>query len=274
MKNVYLIPNAVTAFGLACGLFVIFKVCMADPSADSYALLHTASIFILIAALADLMDGAVARIMGAESEFGLLFDSLADAVSFGVAPSVLLIKSLKLVPGTPLAMFTVVGCMLFSLCAVLRLVRFGVKSSESKGDLIAEAAQKKNFTGLPIDAGAMAAVSGTFLIHSPYVTNYLDIPPPVKIGILSTMMMFLGYLMVSRWKFPSLKRLHLRQVPTFQLVLMTAGVSLYIFYGTLYFFPIAFFFGAWSYVGLACVLAVIRLFAGRKSSTLADFQPD
>ena len=87
MRRVYLIPNMITAFGLACGLFVIFKVNMVEPGSGLFQVLSISVLLLLVAAFADLLDGAVARAFRAESEFGFIFDSLADAISFGVAPS-------------------------------------------------------------------------------------------------------------------------------------------------------------------------------------------
>src|SRR5271168_3017161 len=118
MKQVYLIPNIITAFGLACGLFVIFKVNMVEPGSGTYQVLHASTLLLLVAAFADLLDGAVARVIRAESEFGFMFDSLADAISFGVAPSVLLLKSLSLEQGTGLSFFAMLGALLFSICGV------------------------------------------------------------------------------------------------------------------------------------------------------------
>ena len=86
MRRVYIIPNIITAFALACGLFVIFKVNMLEPGSGNYQVLHTSILLLLLAAFADVMDGALARAMHAESEFGFIFYSLADAVSFGFAP--------------------------------------------------------------------------------------------------------------------------------------------------------------------------------------------
>ena len=150
MRRIHLIPNIITAFGLACGLFVIFKLNMFEPGAEMFHVLNTSVLLLLVAAFADLLDGAVARAMRAESEFGFFFDALADAISFGVAPSVLLLKALSLDPGTGLSFFALLGVMLFSICGVLRLVRFNVKATEAKGNEEAIAAQKKHFTGLPI----------------------------------------------------------------------------------------------------------------------------
>ena len=94
MRRVYLVPNIITTFGLACGLFVIFKVDMVEAGTGTLQLLTVSSLLLLLAAFADLLDGMVARAFRAESEFGFMFDSLADAVSFGVAPSVLMLKGL------------------------------------------------------------------------------------------------------------------------------------------------------------------------------------
>lgn len=167
MRQVYLIPNIITAFALSCGLFVIFKVNMVEPGSGLFHVLNVSALLLLVAAFADLLDGAVARAIRAESEFGVVFDSLADAVSFGVAPSVLLLKALSLEPGTGLSFYAMVGCMLFSICGILRLVRFNVKSAEAKGNAEAIAAQKKHFTGLPIPASALAAVAANLLLSSP-----------------------------------------------------------------------------------------------------------
>lgn len=272
-KQVYLIPNAITAFGLACGLFVIFKVNMVEPGSGSYQVLFTSLLLILVAAFADLLDGAVARIIKAESEFGVAFDSLADAVSFGVAPSVLFLKSLSLEQGTGLSFYAVVGAMLYSICGILRLVRFSVKTAQAKGNLEEEAAQKKNFTGLPIPAGAIAAVSTNLFFVSPFAKEWFDLSNTSMAIILTTIWIVLGFLMVSRWKFPSLKTLHFR-VRSFQLVLMTVILAIFILYGILHFFPVMLLVISWGYIVLGMVLSIIRLIAGKKSKTLEDFEPE
>ncbi len=271
MKQVYLIPNAITAFGLACGLFVIFKVNMIEPGSGNYQVLLTSLILLLIAAFADLLDGAIARIMRAESEFGFIFDSLADAISFGVAPSVLLLKSLSLQQGSGLSFFAVIGAMLYSICGVLRLVRFNVKSG--KGNAEELAAEKKNFTGLPIPAAAMAAVSANLFFASPDAINWFHLSQDTVAIALSSVMIVLGFFMVSRWKFPSLKTLHFR-VRSFQLVLMTVILSISVLYGILHFFPLIFIAVAWGYIVLGWILSIIRLIAGKKSKTLEDFEPE
>jgi CDP-diacylglycerol--serine O-phosphatidyltransferase len=272
-RQVYLIPNVITAFGLACGLFVIFKVNMVEPGYGSYQVLFTSLLLLLLAAFADLLDGAIARVIRAESEFGFVFDSLADAVSFGVAPSVLLLKSLSLEQGTGLSFFAVIGAMLYSICGILRLVRFSVKTTQAKGNIEEEAAQKKNFTGLPIPAAAIAAVSTNLFFVSPFALEWFKLSDTSSALVLTSIWVVLGFLMVSRWKFPSLKSLHFR-VPPFQLVLMTVIVAIFILYGILHFFPVLLFAVTWIYILVGVVLSIIRLIAGKKSKTLEDFEPE
>lgn len=273
MKKIYLVPNVITAFGLACGLFVIFKLNLVETGSETFHVLNTASLLLLLAAFADLLDGAVARVMRAESEFGCVFDSLADAVSFGVAPSVLMLKGLALELGTGISFFSIIGAMLFSICAVLRLVRFNVKASEVKGNAEAEAANKKHFTGLPITGGALAAVSANLFLASPFQVEWFGFGGSTRAIIMTCLMIILAYFMVSRWKFPSSKVLHLR-VPSFHLVFFTVLAAIFFLYGMLYFFPIMLTIFAWSYVVLGWTLSIIRLIAGKKSRTLEEFEPD
>lgn len=273
MKRVYLVPNVITAFGLACGLFVIFKINMLEPGSGDYEVVRTSAILLLVAAVADFIDGALARAIHAESEFGFVFDSLADAVSFGVAPSVLMLKTLSLEQGSLLSFFGATGAMVFSLCGVLRLVRFSVKTTEAKGNQELQTAQKHNFTGLPIPAAAAAAVSANLVFLSPFMHRWIDLPNPDRAIILTSVMIVLGYLMVCRLKFPSLKLLRFR-IPSFHLAFLTVVVAVFVLYGILYFFAEVLALVAWSYVVLALILSVIRLIAGKKSKTLEDFEPE
>lgn len=273
MKKAYLVPNIITAFSLACGLFVIFKVNMIEPGFGNYEVVYSAALLLLVATIADFLDGAVARAFHAESQFGLVFDSLADAISFGVAPSVLLLKTLSLEQGTFFSFFSTTGAMIYSLCGVLRLVRFSVKASEAQGNQEMQLAQKKHFTGLPIPASAAAAVSANLFFLSPFVRRWIDLSTEDRAILLSCVMIVLGYLMVSRLKFPSMKSLHFR-IPSFHLVFVSVVLAVFLLYGILYFFPLILAFVAWSYVLVSFVLTAIRLIAGKKSKTLEEFEPE
>jgi len=273
MKRIYIVPNVVTAFSLASGLFVIFKVNMIEPGMGTYKPLLTSSILLIVAAFADWIDGAIARIMHAESEFGLSFDSLADAVTFGVAPSVLMLKSLSLERGTSLSFFAMIGAMLFSICGILRLVRFNVKQQELKK--ISESAKKKHkhFTGLPIPAAALALVGMNLLLAYPLFEKWAAWGELTQTILLPSIAIILGYFMVSHFKFPSAKVLHFR-VPSFHLVFFAVLFAFFLLYGILYFFPITLAVTSWAYILFGWTLIVVRMIAGKKSKTLEDFEPE
>lgn len=286
MKKVHLIPNAITALGLSCGLFVIFRVTIADVSFEALDILKTSTIFLLLAAFADVLDGLIARRMHAQSDFGLEFDSLADAVTFGVAPAVIVLKTLSIDLELPLGLFIFSSALIFSLCAILRLVRFNVSGHEDQKILEDFPPKKKHFTGLPVPAAALALVSANLFLfpqkirlmemHNKQMENFfafLDVPNSFRGPILSFVMLILGYFMVSRWKFPSLNGLNFK-VPRFRLALTTVFLALFLLYGILYHFSFVFFFLIWTYILVAWVLSIIRLLAGKKSKTLEDFEPD
>jgi CDP-diacylglycerol--serine O-phosphatidyltransferase len=163
--------------------------------------------------------------------------------------------------------------MIYSLCGVLRLVRFSVKTTEAKANADMAAAQKKHFTGLPITASAVAAVSANLFFLSPWVRQYVELSKADLAIFLTCVMVALGYFMVCRLKFPSLKMLHFR-IPSFHLAFLTVVTAVFILYGILYFFALILALAAWSYVFVSLVLSLIRLIAGKKSKTLEDFEPE
>jgi len=272
MKRIHLLPNVITAFGLSCGLFVIFKMNMTGiGEANQQVLIATAGI-LLLAALADLLDGAVARAMKAESVFGGIFDSLADAITFGVAPSIIVLKSLSIEPGTELSFLMTTGAMVYSVCGVLRLARFNTMGHLAKMNQDPIDTQSKNFTGLPIPAAAAAVVSMNLLLVSDEFKSLFSISEQTRAIILFCTLFVIGYFMISRWKFPSLKTLHIR-VASFKIVFLTVISAVLIFYGFLHHFALVFFIMSWIYPIVAGVLSVIRLISGKKSKTLEDFEP-
>jgi CDP-diacylglycerol--serine O-phosphatidyltransferase len=252
MKRKNLVPNLITSFGLACGLFVIFKANL--KFVGPYQLLHGASLLLLLAALADVLDGMVARLIHAESEFGVIFDSLADAISFGVAPSVLFLRVLSLEVLNPLAFVAVLTAMLFTIGGVLRLVRFSVTIEEET---------QKNFRGLPIPGAAACAVSANLFLYSPLFKSWIDLSMTTTTLILIGLMLLLTYLMVSKWRFPSLKALHVR-VPSPELIMVTVGVVLVLLYGMLYFFPLMAIIVSLGYVLVGWGLSITQVIRGKR----------
>lgn len=273
MKRIYLLPNVITAFGLSCGLFAIFKMNMTAFGQANQELLTAISGILLLAALADLLDGTVARVMKAESEFGTIFDSLSDAITFGVAPSVIVLKSLSVDPGSKMSFLITVAAMIYSVCGILRLARFGVQAQKSKEDKSFAESFTKNFTGLPIPAAAAAVVSMNLLMASSELQYVVDISEETRIWVLFITLVLIGYFMISRWKFPSLKSLHIRLV-SFQVVFLTVMAAASIFYGLLHHFVLIFFGFSWLYVIVAWILSLVRIFSGKKLTTLEDFEPE
>ena len=272
-KKIALLPNVITAFGLTCGLFVIFKMSMVGVGEANFQVITAVTGILLFAAFADLLDGAVARAIKAESVFGGIFDSLADAISFGVAPAVIILKSLSVLPGTKLSFLVTTATIIFSICGVLRLARFNVNALEAKQDVDLAKENKKHFTGLPIPAAAASAISLNLFLFSDDFRSMLTLSQTTEAWILSIALIFLGYCMISRWKFPSIKTLDLR-VASFSTVFFTVLGAVLIFYGILHFFALVFMVLSWSYVFIAWTLAIIRKIAGRKLKTLAAFEPE
>lgn len=273
LKKIALLPNVVTAFGLSCGLFVIFKMTMIPVGEANYQVLMAVTGFLMLAAFADLLDGAIARAIKAESDFGGAFDCLADAISFGVAPSVIVLKSLSVLPGTKLSFLVTIAALIFSVCGVLRLVRFNVNSIAAKSNADLAQAHKKHFTGLPIPAAAAAAVSLDLFIFSDDFLSITHLTHTTQAWVLSMALILLGYCMISRWKFPSIKTLEIR-VASFSVVFFTVLAAVLIFYGILHYFALIFMVLSWSYVVVAWTFAIIRKVAGRKSKTLEEFEPE
>jgi len=257
MKQANLFPNIVTAFGLSCGLYIIFKINLLAPEFSLFDVLFGAALLLLVAALADVLDGAIARAIHAETEFGTMFDSLADAITFGVVPSVLLLKSLSLEQRSFLAFFAVSGAMLYSICGVLRLVRFNVKGHEIKGDIEAEILCKKSFTGLPIPAAALSAVSANLFFASSYAKEWLFLSFTARAVFLTAIMIVLGYLMISRLQFPSLKTLHMRAT-SFYIIFLTGIFAIFLLYGILHHFPVVFVLLSWGYIFFSLLFFLIK----------------
>lgn len=274
MKRIHLLPNVITAFGLSCGLFVIFKMNMTPAGQATQELLTAVAGILLLAALADLLDGAVARAMKAESAFGGIFDSLADAITFGVAPSVIILKSLSIAPGNNSTSFLMTAAaIIFSVCGILRLARYCVMAQRSQEDDSFGDSFKKNFIGLPIPAAAAAAVSMNLLLTSTELHSIFDLSEETRAIVLGLTLLSIGYFMISRWKFPSFKSLHIR-VGSFQVVFLTVVSAVAIFYGLLHHFVIVFFAFSWLYIIISFILSIVRVIAGKNLKTLEDFEPE
>ena len=181
-KGVYILPNLFTTGNLFCGFWAIVSVFQERFEYAAYA--------ILLASVFDVLDGIVARLSGATSKFGVQYDSLADLVSFGVAPALLAFSwALR-----PYGKFGWLAAFLFVACGALRLARYNV---------LAASGETKYFKGLPIPAAAwMIAV--TILLYFELIET-----GGVKDIIILVMIYALAFLMVSNIRYFSLKELAL-----------------------------------------------------------------
>lgn len=204
--KIYLLPNLMTAGNLFCGFAAV--LCIYDGAQDSDFKLaavkfHDAIWFILAACIFDLLDGRLARLGGHDSPFGREFDSLADIVSFGMAPALLVYQIV-------LGEFQNLGWMIafvYLACGTLRLARFNCVAANGNGNAGAD----KNFTGFPITAAAGVIASITLFLL------WLD-EGQRSIGkwkyVLPFLMLFLSAMMFSKFRYPSFKAVNWRTTQT------------------------------------------------------------
>lgn len=191
-RTVYLLPSMFTVGNLFAGFFATIATLSGHY--------QSAAIAIGIAVVLDGLDGRVARMANATSDFGLQLDSLADVISFGVAPAVL-VYSWGL---GELGNFARLSAFVFVTCGAMRLARFNVQNKNLK-----------SFAGLPIPAGAgfMAATVHIF-----------DIPPDSAMFklYLVAIMYLISFLMISTVRYPALKQLNLGHGRSHLLILLLA----------------------------------------------------
>jgi len=217
--KIYLLPNLMTAGNLFCGFAAVLKIIegallnnAGEPAIHAY---HTALAFILGACVFDLLDGRVARLGGFESPFGREFDSLADVVSFGLAPALLVYQIvLKDFHKTGWAV-----AFVYLLCGTLRLARFNcIAANESDPAEVKE--HSKEFIGFPIPAAAGLIASLTLFML------WLE-EGERTIGrwkfALPAILLFLSFMMFSKVRYPSFKGVNWRtqrSLPRFLLIII------------------------------------------------------
>jgi CDP-diacylglycerol--serine O-phosphatidyltransferase len=203
-RGVSILPVLFTLGNLFCGFWAIVKIFH-----EQYA---EAAPLIGIAIVLDLLDGRIARLTGTTSEFGGELDSLADVISFGVAPAAMVYRWAFDNPADPV--FSRIGWLvafLYVTCGALRLARFNVQR---------HVVDSRYFVGLPIPAGAAQIAAVMYSAPDP-VRN-----PTVRV-ILLIATACLGLLMVSTMRYRSFKSLDLRSRRSYlQVLLIAAGIGL------------------------------------------------
>jgi CDP-diacylglycerol--serine O-phosphatidyltransferase len=210
--RIFVLPNLMTAGNLLCGFLASLHIVGRFQPDDGHQRYHWAIGLILLACLFDLLDGRLARLTGQSSTFGREFDSLADVVSFGVAPALLMHDIV-------LAEFErsmggvgwLIACI-YLVCGAMRLARFNCLAA------LPESSKSHSFRGCPIPVAAGVIVSLTLFLLWVDGANR-------EIGrwryVLPPLMLALSYLMVSNVEYPSFKAVNFRARRSFHWVLIS-----------------------------------------------------
>lgn len=206
---IYLLPNFFTASSIFSGIYSIVSAIEANFTLSAW--------LIILALIFDGLDGRIARATNTCSRFGVEFDSLADIVSFGVAPSILM----YLFVGEEFGRFGVVASALFVIFGAIRLARFNVMTSKTEPSV---------FIGVPIPTAAVF-ISVLVLFFQKYEFQS-------SIGVLIPILsIFISLLMVSNIRYPSFKKVDFSPKYLMKLFVAILSISLLIFM-----FPIEGFF--------------------------------
>ena len=216
-SRIYILPNLMTAGNLFCGFMAVINCiharlaesALSGEYLDATAPDHyrAAVWFIFGAAVFDSLDGRLARLGGRESLFGAEFDSLADVVSFGIAPA-LMMFFLILSPSQGIPWFRNIGWFVgfvYLLCAAMRLARFNVITNPL---LHPEQKELSNdFIGLPVPAAA-ATVAALVL----FLLKLADLDKSLNRYALGLpfLMLLIAFLMMSTVRYPSGKKVDLQ----------------------------------------------------------------
>src|SRR6185369_15164407 len=189
-KTFFILPNLFTLSSVFCGFFAITLCTGGTRSVDA---LYQAAVAICFAFFFDLADGRVARLTKTQSNLGMQLDSLADVISFGVAPALLVYRWGL----TNFVKWGIFIAFLFCAAGALRLARFNVLSMQHDSSK-----PGKFIIGLPVPAASAVLVSLVLLNHQ-LSGSFVDVGQPA----LAVLVVILSYLMVSRIRFRSFKDL-------------------------------------------------------------------
>lgn len=218
-KGIYLLPSLFTVGNFYCGFYAIIAILDGRY--------QEGSIYILLAMVLDIIDGKVARLTNTTSQFGVEFDSLADLVSFGIAPG-LLIYSWAL---TPLGRIGWLAAFLFVICGAMRLARFNISS----GIL-----DRRYFVGLPTPG------AGGFVASMVLLFGDIDFERWQIIIICATIYL-MAFLMVSNFKYYSFKDLDFAKKKPFSvLMVVVLGILIIATHPQLVFFAIFLLYAIYS----------------------------
>lgn len=219
-RGMYVLPSLFTAGNMAAGYYAITQSVQGSLADTSY--FDRAALAIGIAVLFDGLDGIVARATNTTSAFGKELDSLADVITFGVAPSLLAyIWGFRMMPALSNAALRgqivhlgVVVCFIFLICGASRLARFNISLDPQPRN--PGRPGKKYFVGMPIPAGAGVIASVIHFQQGSPIDN------PWIAVVWICLIAFTSFLMVSNWRFWSAKEMTSGKRHPFQLVAVIA----------------------------------------------------
>jgi CDP-diacylglycerol---serine O-phosphatidyltransferase len=252
-RGIFLIPSLFTVANLLCGYYASIAALVGGKEDFDHA-----AKAIGLAILFDSMDGRIARLTGTNTEFGVQFDSLADVVSFGIAPAILAyawgFRYAFASSGEfhQLGEFAWICCLTFLICCAWRLARFNVKGMEPGGN--------KNFVGMPTPAAAGVVAA---IIHSRHYFDPLNDKSWAIVWFV--LLLILGGLMTSTVRYYSFKDIPWsRRQPSITIILMFLLVATIWRYSEAALVIIA---GAYAIAGL--ILHIVRFLRRRPATRTA-----
>ncbi len=235
MRKIYIVPNIVTTANMFCGFYSVILSIQGEFVSASWA--------ILAAAVFDMLDGRIARLAKATSQFGVEYDSLSDLISFGMAPGVLAFQWAL----APYGRLGWLASFLYLACAALRLARFNCNTATMP---------KGFFQGLP--SPAAAGVMATLVIFQHAVGWPADAIDAhfAKRHVALILALTIASLMVSTIRFPSFKELNWKSRTTFGYLMVGVMAMVLIAVKP----EVTLFLTLISYVALSMLWNVFRMF--------------
>lgn len=217
-RGMFILPSLFTAGTIGAGFYAIMQSLQGSPVEPHH--FDYAALAIGLAVPFDGLDGRIARLTNTTSEFGKELDSLADVITFGVAPSILAYSwGFRMLPPTmdpllrhKLMQVGAVVCFLFLICGACRLARFNTSADAQPKN--PGRPDRKYFVGMPIPAAAgVVAASVHSFLGTPVFSGIVAIVWALLIALV-------GFLMVSTWRFWSGKEINLTDRHPFQLLVV------------------------------------------------------
>jgi CDP-diacylglycerol--serine O-phosphatidyltransferase len=222
-RGMYVLPSLFTAGNIAAGYYAIMESIQGSVAEPGH--FDRAALAIGFAILFDGLDGRIARMTNTTSDFGKELDSLADVITFGVAPSLLAYSwGMRMLPELAHAALRgqiihigIFVCFIFLICGASRLARFNISINPQPRN--PGPPGHKYFVGMPIPAGAGVICSVIHCFGGSPIVN------PWMAALWLCLIAFTSFLMVSSWRFWSGKEISLGDRHPFQLVAVLAAVG-------------------------------------------------